>query len=546
MKTIKLILALALFSGSIAFAAINVDAARLIPVLEGGRVKPLDSYARETIHNISGKSSIDGLSPLNTMFNWMVNPDQAQKAEVILIDYLPLRQKLGYDASKRRISLETIRKSNTLDAYIDELRTKPDNQQTKLDKEAGALFHRTMLLNDAMNSALPIVPTSDPNAPWSSPAELASHNHDGHNHEAEVSPLVQKWVTILDAYKNSDQNAFSMAAEDFAHTTKQMAGSHMVSDTHLSVESSYSKYHPAMIAWILYLLAFLAFIGIAIVEKPKLRWVAVALWVAGFAAHLIALLLRAYISGRAPWSNMYESMQMLAFGIMFFALMFEWITKVKWFLAASAVLGVIALIINDASPFDPFVTPLAPVLKSYWLTYHVMIMMLGYSACALAMGIGHVVLGYELWGKKDSAQLQQLDKSLYRVVQVAMLFLVTGIILGAMWANESWGRYWGWDPKETWALITWFYYLAVAHGRYSNWWKRTGTAVLSIVGFPVVLMTYYGVNFFLVGLHSYASSSGGNPEPMPPVVWIYGILEAVFLVGFWMIKRKRLALEMAK
>jgi cytochrome c-type biogenesis protein CcsB len=521
-----------------ASATVNVDAARLIPVLEGGRVKPLDSYARETVHNISGKSTLDGQDPLTSMFNWMVNPEPTGKGEIVLIDYLPLRTKLGFDPSKRRTTLEQIRNSKTFDSYIAELRRKPDNEQNKLDKEAGALFHRAMLLNDAIEMEIPLIPGSDPSQPWMSPPGVMSKTDD------QTVKVFQEWVGMVQAFKNNDQAGFDAAAMSFKEDTKRLAGNAMVSDTHLATEEFYSKYRPAMIAWIFYLLAFLTFIGVAIAEKPHLRWTAVTLWGLGFAAHIAALGLRAYISGRAPWSNMYESMQMLAFGIMFFALMFEVFSKARIFLPASAVLGVIALIINDASPFDPFVSPLAPVLKSYWLTFHVMIMLLGYSACALAMGIGHFVLGYELWGKKDSQQLVHLDKALYRVVQVAMLFLVTGIILGAMWANESWGRYWGWDPKETWALITWFYYLAVAHGRFSNWWKRTGTAVLSIVGFPVVLMTYYGVNFFLVGLHSYAG--GGAPEPMPPLAWFYLGFEIVFLLGFWYLRTKKLSAEMVK
>ncbi len=536
-KVVFVMLAL-LFIAIDSFAVVNVDAARLIPVLDGGRVKPLDGYARETIHNISGKTSLDGQDPLTSMFSWMVNPEPTGKGEIVLIDYLPLRQKLGFDPSKRRTTLEQVRNSKTFDSYIAELRKKPDSQQNKLDKEAGALFHRAMLLNDAIEMQIPLVPGADPTQPWMSPPDLMSKTDD------PSVKVFQEWVGMVQAFKNSDQTGFDAAAFAFASDTKRLAGTEMVSDNHLATEEFYAKYRPAMIAWIFYLLAFLTFLGLAIAEKPNLRWVAVVLWILGYASHAAALGLRAYISGRAPWSNMYESMQMLAFGIMTFALLFTIFTRAKIFLPASAVLGMIALIINDASPFDPFVTPLAPVLKSYWLTFHVMIMLLGYSACALAMGIGHFVLGYELWGKKDSAQLLQLDKALYRVVQVAMLFLVTGIILGAMWANESWGRYWGWDPKETWALITWFYYLAVAHGRFSNWWKRTGTAVLSIVGFPVVLMTYYGVNFFLVGLHSYAG--GGSPEPMPPLAWFYLGFEVIFLGMFWYLRKKKLMTEMAK
>ncbi|MDK9700454.1 MAG: c-type cytochrome biogenesis protein CcsB [bacterium] len=517
------------------FAAVQPDAARMIPVLDGGRIKPLDTYAREQVRNIYGKSSIGGQDPLQSIFQWISDPDASAKAELILIDYLPLREKLGLNPGKKRFSLETLRDNAAFGALIEEVRHMPDNEQKKIHKEAGATYHRAMTLSQVLNQDLPLVPPADPHQPWGSPAR---HDHGVANDE-QIHRAMGYWVDMGKAFAMNDQNGFNTAASQFASTTKTMAGSTMVTDTHLKVESWYHVNHPARWAWVLYLLSFLLFVSFSVANKPNLRWIAVTVWLTGFAAHLAALLLRAYISGRAPWSNMYESMQMLAFGIMFFAVFFEFFSKAKVFLPASAVLGVIALVVNDASPFDPFVTPLAPVLKSYWLTFHVMVMMLGYSACALAMGIGHFVLGYEIYKPKDPAQLANLDKALYRTVQIAMLFLVTGIILGAMWANESWGRYWGWDPKETWALITWFFYLAVAHGRFSGWWKRTGTAVLSIVGFPVVLMTYYGVNFFLTGLHSYAG--GGSPEPMPPLAWVYLVFETIFLIGYWMMRKKRLS-----
>lgn len=515
-------------------AEVNIDAARLIPVLHGGRVKPLDAYAREMIHSISDKGSIHGVEPLKLFFLWMNNPESAQKAEVILVDYLPLRQKVGLDIQKRRTSYEALANNPKFHSFIDEIRRLPDSEQKKIHKEGGALFHRAMLVQDIIRGEIPLIPGPNPSQPWSSPIHVHGQSDENTEHIAHL------WIDLVRSFQDGNQTKFDQAANELARIIKKMAGTQMVSDTHLAVEAWYHKVHPARWAWILYLISFLLFLAVSIINKPQYRFIPVIIWSAGFAMHLGALLLRAYISGRAPWSNMYESMQMMAFGIVFFAMLFEIFSKVRFFLPASAVLGMIALIINDASPFDPFISPLVPVLKSYWLTYHVMIMMLGYSACALAMGIGHFVLGYELFGSKDSTKLQQLDRALYRVIQLAMLFLIAGIILGAMWANESWGRYWGWDPKETWSLITWFYYLALAHGRFSGWWKRTGTAVLSIVGFSVVLMTYYGVNYFLVGLHSYAG--GGSPEMVPPLVWFYLIFEVVFLVGYWLLRKRRIAL----
>ena len=138
-----------------------------------------------------------------------------------------------------------------------------------------------------------------------------------------------------------------------------------------------------------------------------------------------------------------------------------------------------------------------------------------------------------------SPSLASLDTFLYRVLQVGVVLLAGGIMLGAVWANASWGRYWGWDPKETWALITLLWFLAVLHGRFAGWLRGIGVALSTIGGFFLLLMTYYGVSFYLVGLHSYA---GGHATPVPPLLIAYLVAEAGFLVlvGAVALRRRRL------
>jgi ABC-type transport system involved in cytochrome c biogenesis permease subunit len=218
----------------------------------------------------------------------------------------------------------------------------------------------------------------------------------------------------------------------------------------------------------------------------------------------------------------------VAAAIVLFALIFESIYRSRIFALTAAGLGVVALVLAQSLPVSSEIAPLVPVLRSTtWLTFHVLTIMMGYAGAFLAGGLAFVGLGYYALGRGGAPFAMRLDKFHYRVVQVTVLFLGTGIILGGVWANQSWGRYWGWDPKETWALISLLVYLVIVHGRFAGWLRRFGTNVASVIGLNMVIMTYYGVNYFLVGLHSYA---GGTAFQVP--VWVFAFLavEAAFVL----------------
>jgi ABC-type transport system involved in cytochrome c biogenesis permease subunit len=212
---------------------------------------------------------------------------------------------------------------------------------------------------------------------------------------------------------------------------------------------------------------------------------------------------------------MYESLIWVTFGMTVFALIFELIFKNRQFAIAGSVLAVIGFVLADNVPtvLDPSIQPLEPVLRSnFWLTIHVLTITLSYAAFLLSLGIGHICL-WTLWAHgNDPDRLKRQTRLLYRVVQVGVVMLAAGTILGGVWANYSWGRFWGWDPKETWALIALLGYVAILHGRLSGWLKDAGFTIGVVSAFLGVLMAWYGVNFVLgVGLHSYGFSKGGLP-----------------------------------
>jgi ABC-type transport system involved in cytochrome c biogenesis permease subunit len=211
---------------------------------------------------------------------------------------------------------------------------------------------------------------------------------------------------------------------------------------------------------------------------------------------------------------MYESVVWVGFGIAAIAFLLELLSRKRYYLLAAAPLSVVCLVLADSLPavLDPSIAPLVPVLRdNFWLSIHVPTITLSYASFALALGVGHVALCNYLFTPQASQRLKTLSQLNYRVLQVGVLLLTTGIILGGIWAHFSWGRFWGWDPKETWALIALLCYLAPLHGRLVGWIGDFGIQVASIVSFNAVLMAWYGVNFVLgTGLHSYGFGTGGS------------------------------------
>ncbi len=214
-----------------------------------------------------------------------------------------------------------------------------------------------------------------------------------------------------------------------------------------------------------------------------------------------AIATRWHDAGRPPFSNMFESMVCFAWGISSIYL----ILRISF---PSSVVGLLSalfacLALAFANTFDTTIEPLVPALQSNWLAFHVMTCFIGYAsfAVACAASLATLVGGRWMWLGGKAGPLDTLS---YRAIALGFLFLDIGILAGAVWANEAWGTYWSWDPKETWALVTWLIYGVYLHGRLLRGWGRGTLAWISVGGFAAVIFTYYGVNFLLSGLHSYA------------------------------------------
>ena len=257
-----------------------------------------------------------------------------------------------------------------------------------------------------------------------------------------------------------------------------------------------------------FLLALAAYVAAHLAARPSWARAGVGMVLAGGLALLVHLLVRWWLSGHAPMANMHESLMVMTCAAVWMALIFlRGSPDRAWVGPLGAILGVLGL--AAASLFDKAMTPLMPALRSNWLLVHVVITMTGYAAFALAAaaGVVRIVRARRLpavAGHPDDPQGASLDGFVYRAMTVGFLLLTGGIITGAVWANQAWGTYWSWDPKETWSLITWFIYLAGLHLYRTRGWRGTRFAWAAVAGFAAVLFTYAGVNYLLSGLHSYA------------------------------------------
>ena len=260
------------------------------------------------------------------------------------------------------------------------------------------------------------------------------------------------------------------------------------------------------------------------------RW-AWYLLLAIFAFHTLGLGLRWYVSGRAPWSNGYESMIYISWTTMLAGLIFS--RRSLGGLAATLVLAATILLVAGMSWLDPEITPLVPVLKSYWLTIHVSLEAGSYGFLMLGAVIGMLNLILMVFTTSNNKhKTERTIKELTVISEITLLgglFMVSvGTYLGGVWANESWGRYWGWDAKETWALVTILVYAFILHMRFIPGLRGIfAFNFASLFGFATVIMTYFGVNYYLSGLHSYAA---GDPVPVPPAVYYTAIALTVLSI----------------
>jgi cytochrome c-type biogenesis protein CcsB len=520
----------------------------LLAVQDGGRRKPIDTFAKETLIRITARSTYTDKAgrtwtPNDFILSALLETHDWKSEPMVLVSLGELKDQLGLNKTERRFSFAQLTSLPELNRLANEAHAlrKAEKPLDRMQQEVMSVSERLALFAHVMDgSAFLIVPASKSETdPWVVPPGYATYYSD-----AQFAPIQPQLQAMATAYVNCDAFGFSRAANQLREGLRALSPSIYPADRKLRLEYFYNHFDGFYRAIWFYGFGFLALL-IAHLRKRgvALRNVGVALAILGLVFHASGIVMRCLIAGRPPVTNMYESIIWVSFAVSFFGITFFARYRTPAYLLAALPVTLVALLLVHQMPIamPSSIDPLVPVLRdNFWLTIHVLTITLSYAAFALAMGFGHILL----WRYARNPSGARADASmhfwLYRVLQLGVLLLAAGTILGGVWANYSWGRFWGWDPKETWALIALLCYITTLHGRLAGWWTEFGLVVASVVCFLAVLMAWYGVNFVLgKGLHSYGFGIGGETY-----VATFVILDLLFVAfAIWRYRSSRRAVS---
>ena len=508
----------------------------------GGRMKPANTFSSELLRKVSKSDTYKGLNSDQVLLSIMNNPAVWYNVPMVYL-------KRGNDSLRRLTGTGPKAKYAALLSFFDaegNYKIAPQLEEAYLasvpnqfQKDFIEVDKRVNLLYSALEGKIMrIFPIpDDPNNKWVSYPELSEANFKGKDslYVRNILPLYFQSLRL--AQQDKDYAQAENLLESIHGFQKKFGNQVLPSEDKVKAEMLYNKYDifKKLFSWYLYAgtLFFLLLI-IQIFKSNKL----ISYCVSGFKVLMLLLFLlhtgglaaRWFISGHAPWSDAYESMIYVAWATQFFGLVFG--RKSTLTMASTAFVAGMILMIAHWNWMDPAIANLQPVLDSYWLMIHVAVIVGSYGPFALGMIIGAVSLLLMIISSsknKDKIKLQIKELTIINelALTVGLIMLTIGNFLGGMWANESWGRYWGWDPKETWALISIMIYAFVIHMRLIPGLRGPWIFnLMSVIAFASILMTYFGVNFYLVGLHSYAS---GDKIITPNFVY-YAVI-VVFILG---------------
>lgn len=522
MKKIFLVFNLILILSEVAFGLGAGEKLRTLPVQDSGRIKPYDSFARETLELIYGKGSFKR-DPQGTqkepayliVLSFILAPESWVDIPLFEIKHLDIKAKLGLSADQNHFKgteiFEKIEFQNLMQELMDQRQSK--EKMTPYFQALQRLENQMFVFREMSAGRLLKVVPSKESSSWLSVSQLQGE------YQTAFIELSQNYAQRLGELTqvNDKSIAAGLALDQSVEKFQNLVLKDFSQDEYLQKtkeEVLFNDVHPFRWAYLLYLAAALVLLFGWIKNRPALFATVWIFSILGFIIHTLGFAFRIYLSGRAPVTNMYETVVWMSWGAVLFSMILEKIYRFKSLLFAGLIVGLISMIIADSAPavLDPSLQPLEAVLRSnYWLTVHVMTITISYSAFALAWGLGNMGLFYFARGSGiHQEDIRKIATGVYRSMQIGVAFLAPGIILGGIWADASWGRFWGWDPKETWALIALMGYIIVLHARLVNWIQNFGMIVSGVLTFSLVVMAWYGVNYVLgAGLHSYGFGAGG-------------------------------------
>lgn len=502
---------------------------KLLVQTSSGRVSPINTYSSELIRKIYRKNNFPGQTPDQSFLRILSAEPSIREAPIIYISDKSIRER--FKSQGKHIAYKSLfdsRGNYILAAEMENIYSKAPGERSKSDKELIKLDEKANILYTLFNGGMMNIFPADNG--WLTPGDDLS-NLAGQDSLFVAGSL--RWY--LDALSEGDLTTASQVRGMIDAYQKAKITGTVVSDRKINAEIFYNN--TGFFRWAFRLYLILGAVLLFTIFSGRRKTVSIRILTASiFAVFLwqgVGMGLRWYISGRGPWANTYETMVYVGWITVLAGLIFS--RRSPLVLALGTLMGGVILFVSNLSWLDPQITPLVPVLKSPWLMIHVSVITASYGffgICALA-GITSMIL---LLGGKINHDLRRVNE-MSMIIGLALLTI--GIFFGAIWANESWGRYWGWDPKETWALITMIVYAIITHSRFipglNNYFAFNAMSAAVILS---VLMTFFGVNYYLSGLHSYGNSGMVSSVPVFIAVCALGLL--ILLAG---IKYRKLVRE---
>lgn len=541
-KTVPAFLFILVLSGTT-----NINAQKLIPdkqvamefgkVLvqdQKGRTKPLFTLSNDILRKVTRENKFEGLNSMQVFLGIYLDFKNWKDVPMISISSTDLQKKLGI-TGKLAAFTDIVNLDNNgtykISAEVNSAYSKSPSERNKIDKEVMKVDERVNIIYMIYKGDfMKLLPLQDSTHDWVSPQEAYQKGAHG----ADSLFLGNIIPLLTEALETNNIASARQLTETISNYQKKYSQYSLPSESKTNVELLYYR-----LGIFEKLFPFYATVGLIMLiglitmvirgGKSTSLFVQVlsSMLFVGFLFHTFGIGMRWYIAGHAPMSNGYESMVFISWATLLAGFIFS--RKSAFALSASAVLASMTLMVAHMSFMDPEITNLVPVLKSYWLTLHVSVIISSYGFLGVGAILGLISL-ILLALSKDSNRdrisdtIDELTVINFKTLTIGLYLLTIGTFLGAIWANESWGRYWGWDPKETWSLITIIIYSIVIHSRRIPGMKDIFTFnLLSFFAFASVLMTYFGVNYYLSGMHSYAS---GEAASVPSFIYFVVIVLA--------------------
>ncbi|NKQ41269.1 MAG: cytochrome c biogenesis protein CcsA [Sulfurovum sp.] len=502
-----------------------------------GRMKPLDTQNREILNKLTSKSRWEGMDANQVILGMFARPELWKNVNIIKVSTPTLRAKLGiaedqkfakftdfFDDNK---SYKIGREVEVANKLVPSKRGTFERDLLKVDERLNIIF---MSYKGTLLTIFPLIESKQNE--WVDFKMMFRTTSD--------SKIKRSTSRLLDAVYNRNYDKGFKHIEDIKKYQATHGSKVLPENQRLELELLFSKSNLFFRLSLVYLLfgMMLLIYGLASMFynkliNPKVKAITVAITSVFFLIHTAGLAIRWYIGGFAPLSNTYETMVYIAYSSVLAGIFL--LRRSTIGLAASLMMAGIFIFAAYLGEIDPEITNLVPVLKSYWLSIHVSVITASYGFFGVGAILGLVTLLLFILKNDDRPHIDTHIQNITYINEAALILglvlLVIGNFLGGIWANESWGRYWGWDPKETWAYISIIVYAILLHIRLlKDIYSPYLFATLSVISFFSILMTYYGVNFYLAGMHSYAT---GDPVPIP--TWVYisvGSVLAIIAIAY--------------